>query len=786
MKKNVKMKLLLSACIIMSGAMAAACDFNWNFLGEDSGSTFSEEKISNNSTLEDSSLGDDATPEDSAGDTLQNMDYSVSVQSVGGMRFSDISVCFLDGDTLIKQCRVDDNGTVTVTLPQKTYTIEVVDLPLGYYQQETVTVSGDSLNADVLLSIKLVDKADRPASFKYQVGDVMHDFTIPTLDGELLTLSEILEEKEMVLLNFWYTTCSHCLTELPWLNSAYNLSRFAGKFEMIAVHHSSMATVQETEGFVSSQKWDFKVSHGDLTDIEKYFQVSGYPTTVIIDRYGVVAFMETGRFENQTECNYVIEQYLKVNYKQDFTYGGGIVEVPPTVDTEVTVDAPSNEDVNKALGTSGLTYTLDENPYVWPFVVAEVDGRDCLMASNGSALGVDAHNTSSLLSVKVNVPEMDDYTDYTFMFDYKISSEYDADFLYVLVDGVIVQAYSGPEDLQSEWKTSYAYVPVRSGEHTLTFVYYKDSAVSEGEDTVYIDNLRFAPIGEGQTQVYRDAATNRNNNNDGFKIPSDTKDSARFDKYVNVYYNESDKLYHVHSENGPLLLANLVDTGTNWSQYPLWDYFAVGGYLKYLYGNEIFDLKFALQDFANAEYQSLNGYVPVNQELKNLFEFITVKFGSGYEDEWLEFCCYYDAYNCEDVENPCAGVTFEYAIEIPADGIDAVGDEVRATVDLKVVLSPRGYKYAFTPTVSGVYQVSSSRSISADSTSLDPIVWITSEYFEYDQFGSVVFPYTDNAKGDFSLNLYMTAGTTYYIAAADSDPYKLGDKYEIVISYVGG
>ena len=727
--------------------------------------------------------------------TGDEMMCTVTVTSEGGMRMAGVTVCATDAEgNVVKEAKVGANGKANFYLDDGEYGVKLKGLPLGYYQTSFgQKISNNSPDASVTLGIELVDEDDRPAGFKYNIGDVMHDFTVPTLDGGSLTLSEILEEKDMVFLNFWYTTCSPCLTEMPWMNNAYNDERYAGQFEMIAIHNSAMATVEETTAFVESTNWTFNFSHSDLTNLEKYFIVGGYPTTVIIDRYGVVTLCETGRLDNQTECNDLIAKHLGNGYTQKFAYGGATTggetgdgyERP-----EVTVSAPDNATINSVLGTSGLTYTPDADPYVWPFIVQEVDGRECLMASNGPTLGVDAHRTSAALNVKVNVPECDDYTDYTFTFDYKISSEYEADFLYVLVDGVIVQEYSGPDMIPddygnlyvpAEWKTSYAYVPVRSGEHTLSFVYYKDGNTSDGEDTVYIDNLRFAPIGEGQTYVYRDAATNRNNDNDGFKIGDDPIDTPRFDNYANVYFNEVDKLYHVHSVDGPLLLANLMDTSSNWSKYPLWNYLAVGDYLQYTDGGEVINLKPVVEEFANAELQSLNDYVSVTQELKEFLEFITIQFGSGYENEWLEFCCYYDAYNIEQMENPCAGVNFRYAIEISNEGMDVISAETRATVNLRVALNPRGYRYEFTPTVSGVYRISSDTSISTDPSSLLPMVWFTEKNYKTNEDGDPIFFESIG----FNFQYRLEAGVTYYIAAADFDTDKIGDKYEIVITFLG-
>ncbi len=734
-----------------------------------------------------------------SGLTGDEMMCSVTVKSEGGMKVGGVTVCAVDASgNVVKEAQTGANGKANLYLDEGEYTVQLKDIPLGYY----ITSFGEKLStqdpdANITLGIELVDEEDR-AGHIYKVGDVMHDFSIPTFSGETLTLSELLEEKDMVFLNFWYLTCNPCLTEMPWMNNTYNDDRYAGQFELIAVH-GNQHSAQEAKEELKSKNWNFQFSHNELTNIASYFPIEGFPTTVIIDRYGVVTVCESGRLENQIECDSLVAKHLGANYTQDFSNvpGGGTGEDYDNTLPEVTVADPSNEELNTALGTNGLEYSLDDNPYVWPFIVTEVDGRDCIYAPNSAVLntelGVEAHYTSSVLNVKVNVPETD-YSNYVFTFDYKISSEFEADYFYVLVDGVIIQKYSGPDMVPdefgnlyvpAEWKTSYAYVPVKGGEHTLSFAYQKDSGVSDGDDTVYIDNLRFEPMGEGQSYVFRNAATERNNENDGFKTDGDSKDAPRFDKYASVYYNEIDGLYHVHNENGPLLLANLMDTRTEWSQYPIWNYLAVGNYLEYTDGGEVMNLFNIVETFANAELHSDNGYIPVNAELQALLQFITEKFGSGYENEWLEICCYYDAYNCDQMPNPCAGVNFQYAIQVSANGIKKVGDQTRVTVNIQKLLNPRGYKYAFTPTVSGVYSFASDRTtISTDPSGLDPIVWFTDDLNNYDSDGALRFLYASEVGVDFNFMYRLVAGKTYYLAAADHDPNKIGDKYEIVISLV--
>ena len=778
MKKKL-FGLFAAFLVCASLGVVTACNNNGDSSSSSSSSTTDSSESSTADSSNDSSL------------TGDEMMCRVTVKSEGGMLLSGVTVSVYDADDeLVKELDTGANGAATLFLEEGEYSVRLKNVPLGYYQTSfNHKLSPEGVEATIKLGIELVDEEDR-AGHVYKVGDVMHDFSLQTIDNKTLTLSDLLEEKDMVFLNFWYATCNPCLTEMPWMKNAYNDERYTGKFEIIAIH-SNMHDLETAKAFVASTDWNFPVSHVNLTDLASYFVIGGYPTTVIIDRYGVVALCETGRLENQSECNNLIAKYLKTDYTQDFTNGGAGAGGDEGGDSSlptVTVADPTNEELNNALSTNGLEYSLDENEYVWPFIPTEVDGRDCIYASNGPVLGVDAHYTSSVLSVKVNVPETN-FENYVFTFDYKISSEYDADFFYVLVDGVIVQKYSGPDMIPNgngelyvpaEWKTSYAYVPVKAGEHTLSFVYQKDSAISDGDDTVYIDNLRFEPLGEGSTYVYRNAATERLSDADGFKTANDEKDTEpRFGKYAKVYFNAEDGYYHVYNENGPLLLANLMDTSTNWSKYPIWNYLAVGNYLEYTDGGEILNLKADVESFANAELHSDNGYIPVDQDLAALLQFITNRFGSGYENEWLEICCYYDAYGCEQMANPCEGVSFRYATKLPT--IQAEGGEVRAVVDIQKLINPRGYKYAFTPTLSGVYLISSDRTIAKDPNFLDPIAWFTSADLNYDNEGAVIFQHSADVGIDFSFRVRLTAGKTYYVAAADHDPSFIGDKYELVV-----
>ena len=67
----------------------------------------------------------------------------------------------------------------------------------------------------------------------YQPGDKIDDFTMTTYDGTSVTLSEVLKEKEMVLINIWATWCGPCRNEFPFLEEAYQ--QYKDKVEVLAL-----------------------------------------------------------------------------------------------------------------------------------------------------------------------------------------------------------------------------------------------------------------------------------------------------------------------------------------------------------------------------------------------------------------------------------------------------------------------------------------------------------------------------------------------------------------------
>jgi hypothetical protein len=72
----------------------------------------------------------------------------------------------------------------------------------------------------------------------------------------------------------------------------------------------------------------------------------------------------------------------------------------------------------------------------------------------------------------------------TVTFDRKVSSEAGWDYLMFYVDDNYISAWSGEQD----WSKVGCFVS--AGTHTFKWVYSKDSSVSSGDDTVWVDNVK--------------------------------------------------------------------------------------------------------------------------------------------------------------------------------------------------------------------------------------------------------------------------------------------------------
>lgn len=109
------------------------------------------------------------------------------------------------------------------------------------------------------------------------------DFEMRYADGRRLRLSDL--RGQPVLINFWASWCGPCRVEMPELIEAYTAHRAKG-LEVIAVNVQEESAV--AQAFAVEVGMPFLVVVDPTGDISRQYQVRNLPSSLFIDREGVV------------------------------------------------------------------------------------------------------------------------------------------------------------------------------------------------------------------------------------------------------------------------------------------------------------------------------------------------------------------------------------------------------------------------------------------------------------------------------------------------------------------
>jgi thiol-disulfide isomerase/thioredoxin len=122
-----------------------------------------------------------------------------------------------------------------------------------------------------------------------KVGEVAPELSLTTPGGELVALAQL--RGKPVLVNFWATWCPPCRAEMPDLDDVAREQASTG-LTVLAIN------LQEEPAVVSGYLRTLGVSVTPLLDptgaVFRQYRVAGLPTTVSIDREGIVRDVHVG------------------------------------------------------------------------------------------------------------------------------------------------------------------------------------------------------------------------------------------------------------------------------------------------------------------------------------------------------------------------------------------------------------------------------------------------------------------------------------------------------------
>lgn len=122
----------------------------------------------------------------------------------------------------------------------------------------------------------------------FKTGQAFKYFKTTDINGEKIDLKDA--KGKVIVLNFWFINCPPCRREMPDLNNL--VDSFANNANVLFIS-IALDAKNQLEGFLKTSPFKYKVVDNGRFLTERY-GINSYPTHVIIDQEGKVAFHTNG------------------------------------------------------------------------------------------------------------------------------------------------------------------------------------------------------------------------------------------------------------------------------------------------------------------------------------------------------------------------------------------------------------------------------------------------------------------------------------------------------------
>ncbi len=119
-------------------------------------------------------------------------------------------------------------------------------------------------------------------------GATVSDFTLKTIEGKQIRLSEVLK-KGPVVLDFWATNCKPCIEEFPCFQKIHERYSQLG-VTVVCVSLDNPKSQSKVAPLIRSKKYTFEVAIDNDYRVAKLFNVVAIPRTLVIGKDGEIVF----------------------------------------------------------------------------------------------------------------------------------------------------------------------------------------------------------------------------------------------------------------------------------------------------------------------------------------------------------------------------------------------------------------------------------------------------------------------------------------------------------------
>jgi peroxiredoxin len=142
-------------------------------------------------------------------------------------------------------------------------------------------------------------------------------FEVTSLTGEHLKLSGL--KDKVVVINFWYTSCSPCVAEMPALNKLVK-DYLDNDVVFIAFGRDDRESLKS---FLKAKKFDYKIVSGEYDLSDKYCLISGWPMNLVLDKKGIVQEIFSGGYVDERAETYtynLLRSAIEKSLNEDLTH----------------------------------------------------------------------------------------------------------------------------------------------------------------------------------------------------------------------------------------------------------------------------------------------------------------------------------------------------------------------------------------------------------------------------------------------------------------------------------
>ena len=126
---------------------------------------------------------------------------------------------------------------------------------------------------------------------------VAPDFTVLDYDSNEVKLSDF--KGKTVVLNFWATWCFYCKEEMPDFNIAFEKYPDV-EFLMLNATDGYQETIESAKKYYENEGFDFNIYFDTNSQAVNNYEITGFPTTIFIDKDGYVVASAGGMIDLET------------------------------------------------------------------------------------------------------------------------------------------------------------------------------------------------------------------------------------------------------------------------------------------------------------------------------------------------------------------------------------------------------------------------------------------------------------------------------------------------------